>query len=175
MQSSRACFSVFTLSAAMAFAAATMAADLPKEGTYSGTYSAFGTAKVTSIGKERVLLTISDENGMSLTNGFGDHVTWHCWGLGDYTNRVGQDSGYCVATDPSGDQFVDNWSDTKHELGGKVKGTDVFGSGTRKYTGITGVERLRLMGESSRCLTAPMPFTAPYRAVTNYLHLPNNA
>ena len=48
---------------------------------------------------------------MSLTNGFGDHVTWRCWGSGDYMNGVGQDSGYCVATDPSGDQFVDNWSD----------------------------------------------------------------
>ena len=34
--------SAFTLSAAMAFGAAAMAADLPKEGTYSGTYSAFG-------------------------------------------------------------------------------------------------------------------------------------
>jgi hypothetical protein len=130
--------SAFTLSAAMSVGAAAMAADLPKEGTYSGTYSAFGEAKVTSIGKERVLLTISDENGMSLTNGFGDHVIWRCWGSGDYTNGVGQDSGYCVATDPSGDQFVDNWSDAKHELGGKIKGTDVFSSGTGKYTGITG-------------------------------------
>jgi hypothetical protein len=122
----------------MAFGAAAMAADLPKEGTYSGTYSAFGTAKVTSIGKERVLLTISDENGMSLSNGFLDHMIWHCWGSGDYTNGMGQDSGYCVGTDLSGDQIVDNWSDAKHQLGGGVKVTDQLTSGTGKYTGITG-------------------------------------
>jgi hypothetical protein len=130
--------SALTLSAAMSFgAAATMAADLPKEGTYSGTYSAFGTFKATSIGKERLLTTI-DESIMTLTNGFGDHVIWHCWGSGDYTNGVGQDSGYCVATDPSGDQFVDNWSIVKHELGGNAIVRDLYTSGTGKYTGITG-------------------------------------
>jgi hypothetical protein len=62
----------------------------------------------------------------SLTNGFLDHMTWHCWGLGDFMNGVGfwlgpvggtggaacnfriiiigQDHGYCVGTDPSGDR-----------------------------------------------------------------------
>jgi hypothetical protein len=41
-----------------------MAADLPKEGTFSGTYSAVGTTKAIPIGKERILLTF-DENGLS--------------------------------------------------------------------------------------------------------------
>jgi hypothetical protein len=125
-----------TLSAA--FGTVAMAGDLPKQGTYTGTYTVFGSVKFTQIGKERILLAISDENGMSLTNGFGDHLTWRCWGQGDYTNGIGQDSGYCVATDLSGDQIVDNWSDAKHELGSAVKGTDLYTSGTGKYAGITG-------------------------------------
>jgi hypothetical protein len=50
-----------------------------KEGTYSGTYSGFGTAKATPIGKDRLLVAV-DETGFTLTNGFLDHVTWHCWG-----------------------------------------------------------------------------------------------
>ena len=58
--------SAVALSTAMAFGAAAMAGDLPKEGTYKGTYTAFGTYKATAIGKERVL-TVWDENGLSLT------------------------------------------------------------------------------------------------------------
>jgi hypothetical protein len=48
MQQRTSILSAFTLSAAMAVGTAAMAADLPKEGTFSGTYSGFGTAKVTS-------------------------------------------------------------------------------------------------------------------------------
>jgi hypothetical protein len=58
---------------------AAMAADLPKEGTSTGTFSAFATFKATVIGKDRIL-TSFDGNGPSLTNGFADHMTWHCWG-----------------------------------------------------------------------------------------------
>ncbi len=46
--------SAFTLTTAMAFGAAAMAADLPKEGTYKGTYAAVGTFKANPIGKEWV-------------------------------------------------------------------------------------------------------------------------
>jgi hypothetical protein len=62
--------STFTLSIAMAFGAAAIAADLPKEGNYSGTYSGFGTVKLMPIGKERVLSVI-DESGPSISNGPG--------------------------------------------------------------------------------------------------------
>ena len=51
-----------------------MAADLPKEGTFNATYSAFGTIKVTTIGKERVMF-VFDENGLTRSDGFLDHTT----------------------------------------------------------------------------------------------------
>jgi hypothetical protein len=54
--------------------AASMAADLPKEGTFNSTYSAFGTIKVTTIGKERVMF-VFDENGLTRSDGFLDHTT----------------------------------------------------------------------------------------------------
>jgi hypothetical protein len=68
MQSRTCIMSAFTLSISVAFGAAAMAADLPKEGTFSGTYSAVTTVKAIPIGKERVFLTF-DENGLSVGEG----------------------------------------------------------------------------------------------------------
>ena len=50
MQPRTCILSAFTLSTAMFFGVAAMAADLPKEGTYSGTYSSVGTVKATAVG-----------------------------------------------------------------------------------------------------------------------------
>jgi hypothetical protein len=138
MQSRTCIMSAFTLSTSMAFGAAAMAADLPKEGTFSGTYSAVGTTKVLPIGKERVLLTF-DENGLSVGEGLFNHWTWHCWGLGDFTNGMGGAHGYCVGTDPAGDQVAINFADEKHPLDQKiVPGSFTLTTGTGKYAGITG-------------------------------------
>ena len=52
-----------------------------------------------AVGKERVLI-LWDENGLTLSDGYNDHTTSHCWGTGDYIKGIGQDHGYCVATDP---------------------------------------------------------------------------
>ena len=52
----RTCIFAFTLGTAMAFGAAAMAADLPKEGTYSVTYSGLGTFKAVPVGKERMVI-----------------------------------------------------------------------------------------------------------------------
>jgi hypothetical protein len=131
--------SVFTLSTVMLFGIVAMAADLPKEGTYSGTYSGFGTAKATPIGKER-LLVVLDESGLQLSNGLFDHTTLHCWGLADYTNGVGQSHGYCVSTDPVGDQVVFSFGpDEKHAPDQKSwSGSTRLTTGTGTYTGISG-------------------------------------
>jgi hypothetical protein len=129
-----------TLGIAISLGAAAMAADLPKEGTYSGTYSAFGTCKATAIGKERLLLAC-DENGLTLSNGIQDHMTWHCWGMGDYTNGVGQDHGYCVGTDPSGDLLLQIFVTEKRPIDQKSYSVSTTSSGgTGKYTGISGPE-----------------------------------
>src|SRR5271166_741860 len=45
-----------------------------KEGTTGGTYYGHGTAKVTPVGKERLLITFED-NGPSVGQGIIDHLT----------------------------------------------------------------------------------------------------
>jgi hypothetical protein len=105
MQLRTGILSAFTLGTAIAFGAAAMAADMPKEGTYNADYSSFGTSKATAIGKERVLVTF-DENGLWLSKGFAEHMTWHCFGLIDILSGMEQFHGYCVGLDPSGDQLV---------------------------------------------------------------------
>ena len=109
-----------------------------QEGTLSGTFAAFGTVNAKATGKERTVLAI-DENGLSVTNGVLNHVTWHCSGLADYTNGLGQSQGFCVGNDPSGDQVVFNWESEKHAPGQKVvRGTFSWTGGTGKYAGIRG-------------------------------------
>jgi hypothetical protein len=88
MQTRSTLLSAFTLSTAIFLGAAATAADLPKEGVSNGTFSFVGAFKATLVGKER-LLTSWDGNGLSFTNGFGDHMGWHCWATGDYTNGAG--------------------------------------------------------------------------------------
>ena len=138
MQTHESLLSAVTLSTVTLFATAAMAADLPKEGVSSGTFWYFVTVKATPVGKER-LLTNWDGNGLSFMSGFADHMSWHCWGAGDYTNGAGLDQGYCVGTDISGDQLIDIFADDKHALDAKsYGGTDKWSGGTGKYAGISG-------------------------------------
>jgi hypothetical protein len=128
----------FALGAALAVGISSYASAQPKEGTYKGAYSGFGTAKVVAVGKDRVLLTL-DENGLTVTDGFLDHMTWHCWGIGSFVNGVGQSHGYCVGTDRVGDQIVDDWSTEPYKLGATaINATDRWTGGTGKYAGVTG-------------------------------------
>lgn len=118
---------------------AAMAGDIPKEGPVKLTYSSFGTLKATAIGKERLLATF-DENGLSVGNGFGDHMTWHCFGLIDIASGMAQHRGYCVGTDPAGDHVVGDIASTgKYAATAKsFSGTLTLTTGTGKYTGISG-------------------------------------
>jgi hypothetical protein len=127
---------------AMFFGISAMAADLPKQGTYSGTLSGFGTTKATQIGKERLLM-VYDLNALDLTNGLLDHFTWHCFGLVDTTNGMTQYRGYCVGTDPAGDQVVgDDVSDGKYPQDAKsFSGMLTLTTGTGKYAGISGSQK----------------------------------
>lgn len=57
-------------------------------------------------------------------------------GDGDYMNGVGGDAGYCVATDISGDQYIDIFNDDNHAPDAKsFGGTDKWSGGTGKYAG----------------------------------------
>lgn len=110
-----------------------------KEGTFSGLYYSYGTAKTTPVGEQRLLVTW-DENGLQLTDGFLDHTTVHCWGLEDYTNGSGQGRGYCVGVDPAGDQFAVNLGpDEKHAPNQRSwKGSAILTTGTGKFRGLSG-------------------------------------
>jgi hypothetical protein len=94
--------------------------------------------KATATGKERTVLAY-DENGLSVTNGVLDHMTWHCSGLADFTNGIGQAEGFCADRDPVGDQVVFNWESEKRSPDQKVvRGTFSWTGGTGKYAGIRG-------------------------------------
>src|SRR5262249_19069667 len=143
---------------------AAMAADLPKEGTFSGTYYAVGTGKATRVGKE-LLLLVFDENGLSQSNGMLDHTTWHCWGMANFVNGVGAPHGSCVATDPAGDQISFDFEHQKWRLldAKNVPASAKITGGTGKYAGITGgwtyvahVNEYRTAVEGTYAL--PIPF-----------------
>jgi hypothetical protein len=110
-----------------------------KEGTTSGTYYGHGTAKVTAVGTERLLITFEDI-GPSVGEGIIDHLTNRCWGIGDFTNGMGKSHGYCLAIDPAGDQIVTDWSENEnHALNAReVAGSFTYTTGTGKFAGITG-------------------------------------
>jgi len=138
MQSRTRLFSAFTLSIAIAFGAAAMAADLPKEGTLSGTFSGFGTFKATPVGKERVL-AVWDENGLTVGKGIWDHVTWHGFGLQNVTSGMAQCRGYYVGTDPDGDKIIVNLPEVTHAADAKsFSAALMLTTGTGKYAGISG-------------------------------------
>jgi len=136
MLSHKCILSVVTLGTAMGFGAA-MAADLPKEGAYKGTYAAVGTYKTISTGKERLLL-VFDETGLQTTDGFQDHVTSHCFGTDDYTNGMGQVTVHCVSTDLAGDKIMMKGVSEKHtpdQKGFSVSATCEGGTG--KFAGVS--------------------------------------
>ena len=89
--------------AAMPIGAASASAQM-NDGTLSGTFAAYGTVKVVA---SKVLAY--DTNGLSVTGGFLNHMTWHCSGLADFRNGTGRAQGFCAGNDPVGDQVVFNW------------------------------------------------------------------
>jgi hypothetical protein len=128
----------FSIGVVLAFGTPAMSADLPKEGTFSGTYSGIGTFKGTQIGKER-FLAVWDENALTVGKGIWDHVTWHGFGLQDVTSGMTQYRGNYVGTDPDGDKIVVNLPEVTHAADAKnFSATLMLTTGTGKYAGISG-------------------------------------
>jgi hypothetical protein len=75
MQPGTCVLSAFALTTAMAFGATATAADLPQEGTFTGTYAGSGMCKINPVGKERTVLAC-DELSLTVGKGFLDHMTW---------------------------------------------------------------------------------------------------
>jgi hypothetical protein len=128
-----------SLGAALLFGTPAKSADLPKEGTFSGMYAGAVMFKLYPVGKERAVSTFED-NSLTVGKGFLDHTTWHCLSVGSTMTGMQQFNGYCVVTDPSGDQIVaDIASDGTYPADAKViPAKGMFTSGTGKYTGISG-------------------------------------
>jgi hypothetical protein len=124
-----------SLGAAVAFGTPAKSADLPKEGTFSGTYAGAGMFKLYPVGKERTVSTFEDHS-LTVGKGFLDH----CLGVESAMTGMDQFNGYCVVTGPSGDQIVaDIASDGTYPADAKViPAKGMFTSGTGKYTGISG-------------------------------------
>ena len=110
-------------------------------------------------------------SGLWLSKGFGTHMTWRCFGLGDITSGMEQDRGYCAATDPTGDQLVaDVASDEKYPPTRRaLAGSSRLRRAPESMAGSAEMGHLHVTGESSgRRLREPTPITAPIRAVTKY-------
>jgi len=82
--------------AAMPIGAASASAQM-NDGTLSGTFAAYGTVKVVA---SKVLAY--DTSGLSVTDGFLNHMTWHCSGLADFRRRHGSSPGFLLGQRPSG-------------------------------------------------------------------------
>jgi hypothetical protein len=163
-----------TLGAAMFMGAAAIAADLPKEGTYSGTTSGYGTYKAMPVGKERLLLVFNDFDSTT-GNGLFDHTTSNCFGLGDFTKGVGHNHGYCVVTDVSGDKIVLDFVDEEHPLNEKgIKGSFTLTSGTGNMVELPVAQPMWTTGPSSQVLEkGPISRKHRSREVTRYHNLGN--
>jgi hypothetical protein len=131
--------------AALLFAVATaliigtmsqVSAQLKKEGTYSGTWNGGFTCKLMAVGKERVL-SVCDENSFTITDGFLDHMAWHCWGFGDWAKGIGAPHGTCVGTDPMGDQIYGDFVYPKIALSAKSAEAKFTFTGGAGYAGIS--------------------------------------
>jgi len=147
MQARTCMLSAITLGTAMLFGVAAMAADLPKEGTFTVTASTYGTAKGDAVGKGRWIGEF-DDSGPLVGSGLLDHTTTHCFGLLDSTNGMIGFRGYCVFTDPDGDRIAMNIaSDGTHPFSAKTwSGSGTFTTGTGKYTGVSGNDAFHCRG-----------------------------
>jgi hypothetical protein len=60
MQAHKLTVTAFSIGVVLAFGTPAMSADLPKEGTFSGTHSSAGTYKAYPVGKDHTLARASD-------------------------------------------------------------------------------------------------------------------
>lgn len=138
MQQRKHLLSAATLSSAMLLSTVAVAADLPKEGTFSVTYFSYGAGKSMQLAKERWFAHFED-HGLTVGSGLLDHMSWHCWGVADGANSIARFNGWCVLTDPAGDQIASDFaSDEKVDLAKTHTNGGTFSMGTGKYAGISG-------------------------------------
>jgi hypothetical protein len=139
MEACKSILSAATLTLAALFAFATVAPAQAKDGKFTDSFAGFGTFKGAPVGKERLLTTIEENDLWISDDPMFDHLTSHCSGLGDFTKSEGQAHGFCVVTDPAGDQLVEYFVTGKFRLGQKsMNGSVTLKGGAGKFAGITG-------------------------------------
>jgi hypothetical protein len=122
------------------------------------------------VGKERWFAAY-DLNGLFVGSGLLDHMTVHCWGVADGIKSIAQYRGYCVFTDPAGDQIaVEDTSDGKIDLGKPANGINTITAGTGKYSGISGT--FTYVAHSSEFKTAEKGTFAQYTLTKGSYKLP---
>ena len=114
-------------------------AQIPKEGTGSGTTAYNVTFKALPMGQERVQMTYESMGVIigDTSNDLLHNASLRCLGAlhavkGEYNN-----SGFCVATRPDGDQIFWTYKSTG-KLGGGANGSTTTVGGTGKMAGIQG-------------------------------------
>jgi hypothetical protein len=115
-------------------------AQLPKEGLISSVSAYSGTFKMLAMGQERVQITYETLGVIMSDTGEGifHNAAFRCIGaMHVVKGAFDDDSGFCVATRPDGDQAFQTYK-AAGRLGTPVKGTAVWVGGTGKLTGIQG-------------------------------------
>ena len=121
-----------------ALGAGALAGELPKQGTYSLTWTFSGPYTAIEIGEDQ--WAWSSTSNLILWNdageGFGHDMSGICVGMGsEEPGAPFTDSGYCSYVDADGDKLFDYWYET--EAG---KGTSTWLGGTGKYAGAQGTD-----------------------------------
>jgi len=147
--------------------AATVEAQIPKEGTTSVTAIYSGIFKAVGMGPERFQMTYEHTGAMISDTGEGifHNATFHCIGStyavnGGYDN----DSGFCSVTCPDGDKAFFTYKATGNVLKGG-KQTNTFVGGTGKLAGLQGsAEVTRFVLRASG--PPATPYQGPYQGLS---------
>ncbi len=126
--------SVLSLVFVVALGGVALAQELPKQGTYTTSWTFSGPYTFIELGEEdfgwisHFTVTRWNTSGGDLYN----NISADCIGLGGSRGQ-NVSSGYCVFTDDDGDNIYEYWYDTE-----EGKGVGVTLGGTGKYKGIRG-------------------------------------
>jgi hypothetical protein len=119
--------------------AATVEAQIQKEGTTSYTAIYAGTYKAVGMGQERFQMTYEHMGAIQSDTGEGifHNATFHCIGSVYVVNgNFDNDSGFCSMTCPDGDKAFFTYKATGNMKGAKQ--TNTFVGGTGKLVGLQG-------------------------------------
>ena len=147
--------------------AATVEAQIPKEGTFSYTSIYSGTYKALGTGPERFQNTYEHTGAMLSDTGEGifHNATFHCIGSQYTVNGNFDDNrGFCTITCPDGDKAFFTYKSTGNIRTGS-KQTNTFVGGTGKLAGLQGGSELTNIPLRASGPPAT-PYQGPYQGIS---------